>query len=88
MKVTNVLEEIVAASIDEMLKEEEGVCRCEVCRNDMIAYALNKLPPLYVNSYRGEALNKSKILETQFKADIITAVCRAIETVKVNPRHG
>lgn len=46
--VQNLMEEIVLQNVDSVMASQ-GCCTCDVCRTDVIAYALNHLPPHYVS---------------------------------------
>lgn len=86
MKVHNILEELVANSVNEMflqLKEMSTpwlTCDCEHCRLDVTSYVLNRLPPKYVVSGRGAIYNNSEDT-TQLVADIESLVMEAIRVV-------
>ena len=43
----NIMEDLVLEEF-ENAAQTLGCCTCEDCRNDIIAYALNQLPPKYV----------------------------------------
>ena len=62
-------------------------CKCPVCRMDVAAYALNRLPSKYVATREGEVYSKLLELEHQFEADVVIAIMKAIEVVRKNPRH-
>ncbi|NLX02182.1 MAG: late competence development ComFB family protein [Syntrophomonadaceae bacterium] len=47
MKVINVVESMVWEAMDSVLDQKPGICRCEKCRADIAAYALNQLNPHY-----------------------------------------
>jgi len=82
-------------NIMETLVEEEyerassslGCCTCELCRNDIIAYALNQLPPKYVATRKGEVYSKTFILRNQHRTDIMAALAKAAGIVRESPRH-
>ena len=82
-------------NIMESLVEDEfnragtslGCCSCDACRNDVIAYALNLLPPKYVATRKGEVYSKTYILRNQHFADIMAALTKAANVVKEKPRH-
>ena len=40
----NLMEDIVLQHVDRIL-EADGCCCCDICKSDVIAYALNHLPP-------------------------------------------
>lgn len=82
----NVMEILVEQQLDAMAPTLH-CCMCPVCRNDMIAYALNQLPPHYVVSDQGELYLKAMALDSQPATDLITAITLAVRIVSSNPRH-
>ncbi|NMB35105.1 MAG: late competence development ComFB family protein [Firmicutes bacterium] len=83
----NLMEEIVFATIDELLIGED-VCKCEQCRKDIAALALNSLPPRYVVTAKGASYARADLLEIQKYIDVIGAVTKAIKLVQEHPRHN
>jgi len=73
--------------MDEVLPKYPDVCQCERCRYDMAALAANNLKTGYVVSHNGYVYTKTKILSQQNKADILSEVIKAINTVSKNPHH-
>lgn len=49
----NVMEDCVEQKLNSVLPQMEQYCRCNKCRRDMEAYALNRLPAKYVLSDKG-----------------------------------
>ena len=47
----NLMEETVLEKIDQLWPNTE-YCKCERCRMDIAAYALNRLPAQYVQSLK------------------------------------
>lgn len=86
MGAKNVMEQVVWEKLDREL-EDYNCCKCEVCKNDMAAYALNLLKPRYVNSQEGELFSRLDITSYQNSIDIEVAVSKAIAVVSVSPRH-
>lgn len=86
-KYYNVMESVVETTYEQM-KDSLGVCACQQCRNDVIALALNYLPPRYVSTASGELYSKaSNSFNAQFSADVHKAIAQAAEQVRRNPRH-
>lgn len=83
----NLMEDIVLQHVDALM-EAGGCCPCEVCRSDVIAYALNHLPPHYVCNDTGRMMVKLQSYEAQFRTDVIAALSMAVKLVHSNPRHG
>jgi len=86
MELHNYMEDIVLNNLN-LLLEKEDMCKCEKCRLDIMALALNRLPSKYVVTQKGHVYAKLAELELQLKADIIRELTRAIEIVKKNPQH-
>jgi len=85
-EVRNYMETCVNELLDVILGNL-GACKCENCRNDTMAIALNNLPPKYVVTKRGEMYTKINNLQQQHDIDIISAVAKATKIVGQNPRH-
>lgn len=83
----NLMEDVVLNLIDEVLEKNPEVCRCDICRLDIAASALNHLPARYVVSAKGEVYSKVNILFQQFRVDVISAIVQAMMVVSKNPRH-
>jgi competence protein ComFB len=84
----NKMEEIVIGMADDLIsKQDENTCKCDRCRMDIIALALNSLPPKYVVTTIGNAVTNVSLNSSQGKANITMAICKAIEVVKGKPRH-
>ncbi|MGN1415884.1 MAG: late competence development ComFB family protein [Oscillospiraceae bacterium] len=86
MALVNMMEIIARQKLDDML-ENMDCCKCEKCYLDMLAYALNNLKPMYVNSKEGELFSKVKSMSYQSCVDIDVAVATAINIVASSPRH-
>jgi competence protein ComFB len=82
----NHMEDVVARLTDKYLKES-GACTCEKCRMDVMALALNSLPPAYVVTQIGEIFASIDSTYPQRQVDAEMAVLSAIEMVKSSPKH-
>lgn len=81
------MEDIVVQLIDRIIANID-MCKCDKCKTDILAIALNKLPPKYIVSEKGELFTKIQSLNEQFEIDIISVVTQAAMQVKQNPRHS
>ncbi|MDU2065669.1 MAG: late competence development ComFB family protein [Sporomusaceae bacterium] len=88
MILKNYMEDLVWQKLTAILSERPHICSCERCRHDMAAIALNLLPSKYIVKPLGETYTRTHLLETQFNADIVTAISRAVTIVKNNPNHS
>lgn len=86
-KLKNYMEELVVKKTDEILKLM-SICKCDKCRLDIMALALNDLPSKYVVTEMGELYTKLRELEQQFEIDLETAIIKAAIFVGKNPKHG
>lgn len=81
--VVNTMEPCVLGKLDEVL-ERFSCCRCDRCRKDIVALALNKLPPKYMVLAEGEPQPE---VTPQMNAQVVTAMIQAVIKVRANPRH-
>ena len=82
----NLMEEIVLMNVDSIM-EASGVCCCDACKSDVIAYTLNHLPPHYVATNNGRLMVKLQNCELQARADVVAAISEAVHLVADSPRH-
>jgi len=83
----NIMEELAEEAFENIV-ETLDCCTCYECRNDIIAFALNQLPPKYVATRAGEAYSKTFILRNQHYADIMAALTKGAQLVADHPRHS
>ncbi|OPX89515.1 MAG: Late competence development protein ComFB [Pelotomaculum sp. PtaB.Bin117] len=88
LRLINVMEILVKETIEDILKNCQELCKCERCKLDMAAIALNKLSPSYVVTAEGEVLLRVGSLKQQNKVDIIRVVTEAIDIVGKKPHHS
>lgn len=86
LKLKNYMEDIVNKKVDSVLNIM-NICKCEKCRLDIMAIALNDLPPKYVVTDTGALYTKVRELEQQFEVDVETAIVKAAVFVSRNPKH-
>ena len=86
VEIKNFMEDCVKNMLDQVLKGFD-ICKCEKCKMDIMALALNTLPPKYVATDKGELFSKLSVLQQQFDVDIISAITRAATMVGESPRH-
>jgi competence protein ComFB len=84
----NVVEDVVAMSYSELLPTVPNACACEICREDVMVYALNRLHPHYVATLKGEVLSKLHMGMDQGRADVAVSILDGIRHVKAAPRCG
>lgn len=84
--LTNMMEETVLTKIDQ-LWQTTNYCKCDQCKIDIAAYALNRLPPRYVHSLAGELIHKFDASTIQMDAEITACVYNAIVRIGEDPNH-
>lgn len=82
--LSNLMEGTVLHKIDQIWPQT-NYCKCDKCKMDIAAYALNRLPPRYVQSKEGEMLHKFDASTTQMDVEITAVVCKAIQIVGEDP---
>ncbi len=88
MQLSNFMEDAVKNALEEMLRTEpyRSFGFDEKVKLDIMAYALNRLPPKYVVSEKGHLFTRVNELRHQFNTDIVVELSKAIEYVKAHPR--
>ena len=82
------MEVLVENNLDTVLAEFPDACRCERCRLDMMAHALNNLPPRYVVAERGLTHFRLEETTAQFGSDVLYAISSAVRLIAMRPRHA
>lgn len=86
LELRNHMEDVVTNMLEEMLPRFD-VCKCSVCKKDMIAWALNHLPPKYSVTHKGDLYHRIAEFTPQFEVDVQVALTEAISIISKNPRH-
>lgn len=87
--LVNKMEEAVKAVVDQLFAEGKNPgCTCERCKLDVTALALNILPSKYTVTTIGDAVTSVALDSSQWRANLVMAVCNAIEIVRKKPRHN
>ncbi|MCY6483391.1 late competence development ComFB family protein [Clostridium aestuarii] len=84
----NYSEEIVDHLLNKILKEYNNICKCDKCKLDIKAYALNSIKPKYIVTEQGEIYTRAlHEINKQEVINITNAIMQAIEVVSNNPKH-
>lgn len=81
----NVTEKLVLSKLDATLKKM-NCCRCDRCKEDIVAIALNNLKPRYIVATKDDINQKIHELQ-EIGSEVTTEVIKAVLTVRKNPRH-
>ncbi len=79
----NIMENVALKYLDEVMNKF-NCCRCDHCRRDVAALALNSLPPKYMVV---DARHIEEIVQAVPKQDIYDALVKAVLRVRMYPRH-
>lgn len=83
----NLMEETVLHKIDQLWPNTE-YCKCDRCKLDVAAYALNRLPAQYVQSLKGKVLYQFESTTVEKDTEITVAVSKGIEIVGHSPHKN
>jgi len=88
MQLINYMEEAATTVLGEILQDPayQAIREDEKVRMDILAYALNRLPPRYFVTEKGQLYTRIQELRQQFKTDILVELTKAIQQVMNNPR--
>lgn len=85
MVLVNLMEELVISRLDSTL-DRFNCCKCDKCKKDIAALALNRLKPRYVVMREGDQEKRSKA-EQENGQEVTGALVQAILVVKKKPLH-
>lgn len=86
MQVHNLMEDIVKHCLKEIQHSHPDLKDCSNhTLSDIIAIVLNKLPPKYVSTHKGEIFAKTQ-LKAQVESDVYRELSYAIDKVLNKPR--
>ncbi|MFY9199122.1 MAG: late competence development ComFB family protein [Acutalibacteraceae bacterium] len=80
----NITEKLVLEKLDVVL-DSMTCCKCDRCKMDIVAMALNNLEPQYVVKTKG--MIEDKDIESEISQGITSAVLKAALAVRKRPRH-
>ncbi|MGI8385070.1 late competence development ComFB family protein [Robertmurraya sp. P23] len=85
----NVMEEIVIALVTMCMvgPEYQIFCKCDKCRNDIIALSLNSLPSHYVTTEEGRKMVYETLNTIDNRKWINKKIISAIHVVGKYPKH-
>ncbi len=84
--LVNLTEKIALDMVDEVM-QRLGVCTCPICKNDILALALNSLTHNYVTTDAGKQYMLIEVYKKQYETDVLAALTKACVRVKAAPKH-
>lgn len=86
MTIQNKVEVHVTEAFNALKGHFPDFCGCDICRADVLVYALNRLPARYVASLEGTVITELNLDKHQNRASIEVAVMDGIRRVMESPR--
>jgi competence protein ComFB len=86
--VKSVTEHLVSRAYDDLAPTMPGICPCQVCREDVLVFALNRLPPHYASTLLGEVVTKLELEAGQGSIDVTVVLLEGMRRVADTPRCG
>ncbi|CAG7610716.1 hypothetical protein PAESOLCIP111_01277 [Paenibacillus solanacearum] len=87
MGLHNAMETIVLEIYEEFEKQYKLACVCNQCKEDIWALVLNRIPPRYASTQKGELFVKGLYLNQQLRSDVMRELMRASLIVEHNQHH-
>ncbi|MDQ0876252.1 competence protein ComFB [Paenibacillus sp. V4I3] len=88
MGLVNAVEAIVSNLYEEFQKSYEIKCGCQHCKEDILALVLNRIPPKYTSSEKGQLYIKTLYLNPQLQSDVMRELMRAALVVEHKQNHA
>jgi len=88
VRLHNLIEEHATEAYGRIVTHFPDFCGCEICRLDVLVYALNRLPPKYVIGREGTVVTDVNLDKDQSRAAIEVALMEGIRKVNLAPRCG
>jgi competence protein ComFB len=85
-QVRNRSADLVVARVEQLLEEEQDMCRCEQCVLDLVAYALNHVSPQYGTSLL-EPLAPNPDMVRKIQIEVEMAIELGLRRVRARPGH-
>lgn len=86
--LSNFNELMVKRALEEYLPKSNLPCKCEKCQADIIAFALNRLPPRYFVSLKGEVMTHFESQMVPDRARVLSEVVSAAQIISAYPSHN
>jgi competence protein ComFB len=87
-ELKNYTETVVYQALQEYIQKNPISCTCERCQADIMAMALNRLPPKYYVSLKGEILTQWESIALPDRVRVMADVVRAAQQVSSSPSHS
>ena len=86
--IRNLAEDHVLQVYDSLRHHFADFCGCEICREDVLVFTLNRIAPRYVATLAGSVLTEVNLEKEQNRAPIDVAMMEGFRKVSMAPRCG
>ena len=84
--IKNLVEDHVTSAYQTLRPHFPAFCGCDLCREDVMTFALNRIPPRYVSRREGSVVTEVNLEKEQSRAAIEVVVMEALRKISVAPR--
>ncbi len=86
--INNLVEARVLSTFETLRPQFPEFCGCEVCRGDVLVFALNRLQARYVATREGQVMTELNLDSEQSRVNIDVMVMEGFRKVGMAPRCG
>ena len=86
--IKNLVEDHVTAAYATLRPHFPAFCGCDLCREDVLTFALNRVPPRYVSRREGSVVTEVNLEKEQSRAAIEVAMMEGLRKIALAPRCG
>jgi competence protein ComFB len=86
--IKNLVEDHVTSAYQTLRAHFPAFCGCDLCREDVLTFALNRIPPRYVSRREGSVVTEVALEKEQSRAAIEVVVMEGLRKISVAPRCG
>jgi len=87
MPIVNMTEVLARQILKDPELQKLLPCHCDQCLDDVLAMALNHLPPRYATTDEGQLYVQVEYLRPQLRSDILRELTQAALRVSSHPHH-
>ena len=86
--INNLVEARALAAYDNLVPQFPDFCGCEICRGDVLVYALNRLQARYVATAEGKIMTELALDSEQNRVNVDVMIMEGFRKVTMAPRCG
>lgn len=86
--IHNLVEARVLSAYDTLRPQFPEFCGCEICRGDVLVFALNRLQARYVATSEGKVMTELALDSEQSRVNVDVMIMEGFRKVTMAPRCG